>query len=251
MLLPLGRAIVPCMSQQSLAIPPFTAQMAEQVCKALADAVTGSQIPGLIAFLKVAEGPGQAQGTKWVRLYNAVAARQNIQHDGRPLIRLVSEVMTPVRFASQAEFDSARARVNQRLLLAGFEVLESGKVGKARPAATIGEARQRADDLRAELARRDVHPDVLRFCRAELVQQNYFHAVLEAAKSVADKLRTLTGLQGDGSSLVDAACSVSSGPRIAFNGLAAEWERSEQTGIATLMKGMFSTFRNPVPTPPE
>ena len=131
MLLPLGRAIVPCMSQQSLAIRPFTAQMAEQVCKALADAVTGSQIPGLIAFLKVAEGPGQAQGTKWVRLYNAVAARQNIQHDGRPLIRLVSEVMTPVRFASQAEFDSARARVNQRLLLAGFEVLESGKVGKA------------------------------------------------------------------------------------------------------------------------
>lgn len=64
--------------------------------------------------------------------------------------------------------------------------------------------------ISAELARRDVHPDVLRFCRAELVQQNYFHAVLEAAKSVADKLRTLTGLQG-------AACSVSSGPRIAFN----------------------------------
>jgi uncharacterized protein (TIGR02391 family) len=231
------------MSQAPGIVPPFSAQATEQVCKALADAVTGSQIPSLIAPLKVTERPCDEQGSKWTRLCNAVAARQNAQRDGRPLIRLVAEVMAPVRFASQADFDSTRARINQRLLLSGFEVRESGKVGRVTPAATIGEAQQRADDLHAELARRDVHPDVLLFCRAELMQQNYFHAVLEAAKSVADKLRTLTGVQGDGSQLVDAACSVSSGPRIAFNSLATEWERSEQTGIATLMKGLFSTFR--------
>jgi hypothetical protein len=51
----------------------------------------------------------------------------------------------------------------------------------------VVEAQARADDLRAELARRQAHPDVLRICRAELLQQNYFHAVLEACKSVADK----------------------------------------------------------------
>jgi uncharacterized protein (TIGR02391 family) len=239
------------MSQASGIVPPFSAQATEQICKALADAVTGAQIPSLIAPLKVTERPGDEQGSKWTRLYNAVAARQNAQRDGRPLIRLVAEIMTPVRFASQADFDATRARINQRLLLTGFEVQESGKVGRARPAATIGEAQQRADDLHAELARRDVHPDVLRFCRAELMQQNYFHAVLEAAKSVADKLRTLAGVQGDGSQLVDAACSVSSGPRIAFNTLATEWERSEQAGIATLMKGLFSTFRNPAAHAPK
>ena len=54
-----------------------------------------------------------------MRLFNAVADRQNEQRDGRPLIRLVAEVMAPVRFASQAEFDAARARVNERLLLSG------------------------------------------------------------------------------------------------------------------------------------
>ncbi|HEY4636890.1 MAG TPA: TIGR02391 family protein, partial [Burkholderiales bacterium] len=27
-----------------------------------------------------------------------------------------------------------------------------------------------------------MHPDVLRFCRPELVQKNYFHAVFEATK---------------------------------------------------------------------
>jgi uncharacterized protein (TIGR02391 family) len=83
------------------------------------------------------------------------------------------------------------------------------------------------------------------------MQQNYFHAVLEASKSIADKLRTKTGEDGDGSPLVDATCSLKSGPRIAFNNLATEWERSEQTGIAMLMKGLFSTFRNPTAHAPK
>lgn len=75
--------------------------------------------------------------------------------------------------------------------------------------------------------------------------ESYFHAVLESSKSVADKLRDRSGLQGDGASLVDAACGLSAGPRVAFNALTTEWDRSEHIGIATLMKGMFGTFRNP------
>lgn len=169
----------------------------------LAEAVTGPQIPNLIAPLKVTE-PGGRQGTKWKRLFNAVVIGQNAIGDGRPLIRLVTEVMAPVRFGSPAEFEGVRVRVNERLLLSGLEVRGDGVVIEARAARTVGEAQQRADDLRAELARRDVHPDVLAFWRAELMQHNYFHAVLEAAKSVADKLRNLTGAALDTTKLVDA-----------------------------------------------
>jgi uncharacterized protein (TIGR02391 family) len=237
---------------QTTALPPaFSASVVEQVCKVLAEAVTGSEIPNLITALKVPEPIGAGQDTKWKRLFNAVAERQNRQRDGRPLLRLVSEVMAPVRFESPARFNDIRALLNERLLLIGYRVTESGKLARAQPAATLGEAQRRADDLRAELTRRDVHPDVLRFCRAELLQQNYFHAVLEASKSVADKLRDLTRLSGDGTPLVDATCSLSSGPCVAFNGLATEWERSEQTGIATLLKGLFSTFRNPAAHAPK
>jgi uncharacterized protein (TIGR02391 family) len=50
---------------------------------------------------------------------------------------------------------------------------------------------------------------------------------------------------------VDATCSLSSGPRVVFNSLATDWERSEQTGIATLLKGLFSTFRNPTAHAPK
>jgi uncharacterized protein (TIGR02391 family) len=232
--------------------PPFLASEVEQVCRILGDAVTGSQIPNLIWPLKVpAESPLDQQNTKWKRLYNAVATAQNRQQDGRPLLRLILDVMKPVRFSSPAEFEERRRLLNERLLLSGFEVAEDGTLHRARAATTLSEAQRRADDIRAELSRRDVHPDVLAFCRAELMQQNYFHAVLEAAKSVADKLRALTGDTGDGTSLVDATCSLNSGPRVAFNTLATDWERSEQTGIATLMKGLFSTFRNPTAHAPK
>jgi uncharacterized protein (TIGR02391 family) len=226
--------------------PPFSATVIEEVCKILGEAVTGSQIPNLIApFNRNPESPEDQLLSKWKRLFNAVVTVQNRIQDGRPLINLVGQVMAPARFGSQAAFDMTRALVNEKLLLAGFSVREDGKVVRAKAASTVAEAQARADDLRAELTRRQVHPDVLAFCRAELLQQNYFHAVLEACKSVADKVRTLTGQQGDGSPLVDATCTLSSGPRIVFNSLATDWERSKHTGLATLMKGMFSTFRNP------
>jgi uncharacterized protein (TIGR02391 family) len=231
--------------------PPFSPPAAEEICRILGDAVTGSQIPNLIWPLKAPESPLDQQNTKWKRLFNAVATAQNRQQDGRPLLRLISEVMRPVRFSTPTEFEEHRRLLNERLLLSGFKVTEDGILHRAQAAATLSEAQRCADDIRAELSRRSVHPDVLAFCRAELVQQNYFHAVLEAAKSVADNLRTLTGVSGDGSPLVDATCSLSSGPRVVFNSLATDWERSEQTGIATLLKGLFSTFRNPTAHAPK
>lgn len=221
------------------------------VCRELGEAVRGHQITNLIAPLKAPESPQDATGTKWKRLFNAVVFAQNRQGDGRPLIRLVGEVMQPVRFGSTSEFEAHRVAVSERLLLSGFRVREDGKVGRVSAATTLSEAQQRADDLHDELARRDVHPDVLHFCRAELLQKNYFHAVLEASKSVAEKLRVLSGVQDDGTPLVDKTCSVSSGPIISFNSLASESERSEQVGLATLLKGLFGTFRNPTAHAPK
>jgi len=230
----------------------FPASAIEAVCRELAEAVIGSRISQLISPLRVDETPEEAASTKWKRLFNAVVRAQNRQGDGRPLIRLISDVMHPVRFESVEQFEELRARLNGRLLLFGYEVRENGKIAHAKQAVTLSEARQRANVLQAELGRRSVHPDVLAFCRAELLQDNYFHAVLEAAKSVADKIRVLTGLEFDGGRLTDAAFTLSADrPPIAFNALGTEWERSEHVGLATLCKGLFGTFRNPTAHPHE
>jgi uncharacterized protein (TIGR02391 family) len=220
----------------------FSGETIEMVCKALAVAVAGQQIPNLIAHLKPANDVDSA--TKWKRLHNAVVGAQNRQRDGRPLVWLVTQVMQPVRFATADSFEETRGTVNERLLLSGLEVRDDGKVRRVTRANTLDEAKRRASDLRSNLERRAVHPDVLRFCQAELLQENYFHAVLEASKSVADKLRSRTGLTGDGAELVDRACGMKGGPVVAFNSLQTEWEQSEQSGLAMLMKGLFSCFRN-------
>ena len=117
---------------------------------------------------------------------------------------------------------------------------------RAQPAHTLTEAEEAAGRLRSELSRRGVHPDVLKFCRPELLQENYFHAVFEATKSVADKIREKAEVDGDGSELVDRAFGIGKQgmPLLAFNSLQTETERSEHSGLMQLMKGMFGVFRN-------
>jgi uncharacterized protein (TIGR02391 family) len=60
-----------------------------------------------------------------------------------------------------------------------------------------------------------------------------------------------TGSASDGTRLVDTTCFPAASPQVRFNALATEWERSEQTGVATLTKGLFSAFRNPAAHAPR
>ena len=83
------------------------------------------------------------------------------------------------------------------------------------------------------------------FCKAELLEDNYFHAVFEATKSIASKLRKRGGLDLDGAALVDATLG-GSAPRLQINSLQTESERREQRGFVSLVKGLFGTFRNPL-----
>ncbi len=85
--------------------------------------------------------------------------------------------------------------------------------------------------------------EVLRFCRPELLEGTYFHAAFEATKSVAWKIRARTGLTPDGSKLVEEALGVRGGrtPMLAWNTVVTE---SEQRGVALMISGTFSYFRN-------
>jgi uncharacterized protein (TIGR02391 family) len=139
-----------------------------------------------------------------------------------------------------------RHDLNKVLAFCGYTLGEDGKIRTQTAVHTLTEAEERAGRLRAELRRRGVHADVLAFCRSELLQSNYFHAVFEATKSVADKIRSKTELSSDGSELVDQAFGLGKAgiPFLAFNALQTDTERSEHSGLMNLMKGMFGAFRN-------
>ena len=100
------------------------------------------------------------------------------------------------------------------------------------------------EKLKEKLEARNVHPFILNYCNAELLSDNYFHAVLEACKSIASFIRSKTGLTTDGSQLIDDALS-GNNPKIRINNFINETEISEQKGFVNLSKGLFGTFRNP------
>ncbi|MBC3789373.1 TIGR02391 family protein [Spirosoma utsteinense] len=220
-------------------------EILESICKVLGDQNTSSQIEYCLAQTGIIDtDPGI---TKWKRLYNAFINYQNNNQESNKILIFIHKILSPVRYADNHEqFEHYRIDINKRILFIGLELLDNGKFRKVVEAKTISEAQQRADNLKAKLRDRKVHSDVLLFCRAELLQDNYFHAVFEATKSVADKIRDKSGLTMDGADLVDKAFGLGQlkNPKLAFNTLTTESEESEHKGFMHLIKGLFGMFRN-------
>ena len=224
----------------------FEGTQIEAIARALGDTaegLSGSEIQFLLTAAKIEDV--DPTNTKWKRLHNAFASHQNARQDRVNLLAFIRKAMKPERWLSHPErYEPLRLRLNQALLFTGLAVKEDGELVEVSSVSTIADAQRRSNELKAALLKRDAHPDVMAFCRAELLSENYFHAVLEATKSVAAKLRSKAGLTIDGAALVDAALAGDS-PKLIVNGFISESEKSEQRGFATLLKGVFGMFRNP------
>jgi uncharacterized protein (TIGR02391 family) len=223
-------------------------QTLQAICDVLGDTqsgLTGGEIGRLLKACQVEDSdPG---ATKRHRLFAALSSKQRLDGSGDAVLAFTTAAMNPVRYVQSASlFEKRRSGLNSVLGFSSLALGEDGVLRGSDPVRTISEAQERAGRLRRELLNRRVHGDVLTFCEAELLQDDYFHAVFEATKSVADKIRTLTGLKADGSALVDAAFGLgkTSTPRLAFNSLKNQTERSEHIGLVNLLKGLFGTFRN-------
>ena len=136
------------------------------------------------------------------------------------------------------------------LAFAGMALGADGKVRPVAVARTIDEAEERAQTLRSKFKGRAIHPEVLKYCRPELLAKNYFHAVFEACKGLAQRIRTMSGSDGDGAALIDKVFSIDN-PMLAFNSLQTESERSQHKGFASLLKGCFAAVRNPLAHEPK
>jgi uncharacterized protein (TIGR02391 family) len=227
-------------------IQAFSDGHLQQISKVLGEAASGTEITSLLRDARLGDPLGEGS-TKWRRIHVSLAESQGRNRNANAACAFIARTMEPVRFSGDPErFAELREELNVRLLFAGLQLREDGRVARVTKAKTLADAEQRASALRARLRERNVHPDVLGFCRRELVQENYFHAVFEATKSVAEKIRARSGFVSDGATLVDEAFGASSGaPALVLNSLRTQTERSEQTGLMMLIKGMFSTFRNP------
>jgi uncharacterized protein (TIGR02391 family) len=234
--------------------PVLQAGIIEGLSKVLGDSdqdkgLTGSEIGRLLCLANIEDI--NSTDTKWRRLFTAFAANQKKFQCSNQILTFIQYALAPGRnLNGKTKYDFLRKGVNEVLAFVGLEMAETGKFRTVEVATTISEAKGRANNLRSALTLRGTHDRIFLYCKEELLTENYFHAVLESAKSVFERIREISGLNSDGSKLIDETiCSNS--PMIIINSFSSESERNEQTGFANLLKGFCSMFRNPTAHTPK
>jgi uncharacterized protein (TIGR02391 family) len=231
------------------AAPRLSAGQLEQVSRVLGELSSGSDITRLFHTLNIEDASGES--TKWRRLYATFDKHQHADRAASKLIDYVQASLDPAAWVHRAaEFDAARSQLNTILAFSGLHFEANGRFAVVQPVSTIDEAHDRAKTLRAKFSGRRIHVEVTKYCAPELLQDNYFHAVFEATKGLAQRIRDLSGIQTDGAALVDAVFSIDR-PLLALNTLRTETEKSEHKGFAQLLKGCFAAVRNPLAHEPK
>lgn len=214
------------------------------ICETLASLTTGTNISNMLSSLNL-QCDLDERDTKWKRLFNAVAIDWNKTRKNTALIKIIEWIMSPSLYIDKQEiFSEAKDSLNKRLSFIGLEVLSTGKVHPRTIATTLEEANQTVSRLKADLQKFNIHPQILAFCRPEIINEDLFHLIFEASKCLMEELRTLSGLTTDGNTLVNQ-CFDGNNPLIVMNSLSSNDERSEHKGLQSLLNAIVYLYRNP------
>jgi uncharacterized protein (TIGR02391 family) len=144
-----------------------------------------------------------------------------------------------------------REDTNKVLMFAGFEVDQGGKLREVPKAATLDEVDRRVNSLERHFYNRASHPEVTRYCSKDYLRKDYYDAVFEVAKSLAERVRTITGIEElDGGELFQTAFSTKA-PYIFFNNMQTKSEISEHNGLKELLESIYHLVKNPAAHTPK
>ncbi len=230
-------------------IKSFSEGAIEAISKLLGECGSGSDISRVLKACGIEDISGES--TKWRRLYGIFLAAQKQFGCSNKIVEFIQAFLIPARFVGRSEnFEKTRHELNAILAFEGLEYGEDGQFRSRKAAATLTEAERRLKTIKAKFQGRAIHSEVLKYCKTELLQDNYFHAVFEASKGLAQRIRDLSGVRLDGAALVDKVFSIEN-PILAFNTLQTETEKSEHKGFAALAKGCFAAARYPLAHEPK
>lgn len=231
------------------ALPVMSNGQIETLAKFLGECGSGSEITRVLDDRGIKDKSGES--TKWKRLYWVFSDSQRQYKCSNKILDFLQAFFNPARYIGRSgEFEEKREALNRILIFAGFELGKDGKIKTCDKASTLEEAERRVQTIRAKFKDRSMHPELIKYCNQELMQENYFHAVFEAAKGLAQRLRVMSGLELDGAALVEAVFAIDK-PILALNTLQTETEKSEHKGFAMLLKGCFAAIRNPLAHEPK
>lgn len=219
----------------------FTQGQLEHLARLLGEEVTGSILSLLMeqAHLK----DQKELSTKWKRIYNGFVIFQNEKKCSNQIMNFIKLIIDPSRYIGKSkEYNILLCGLNQILSFVGYEAKEDGKIYPCYQAKTLTDAEKKAHSLKKKLEQQNIHPQILKYCKAELLSNNYFHAVFEANKGLFDRIREYSGLHSDGNRLIEE--SFSNNPILIINNFISSSEKNEHHGFANILKGLCGMFRN-------
>lgn len=191
--------------------------------------------------------------SKRVWLYNCFASEIKKTQSLNKVYTFIEKALNPVRYTKQQERDRYKSlleETNKALLLVGLEVTREGKLRQVVKATTLDEVDRRVSSLNAALYNRKIHHEVKKYCIKDYLRKDYYDAVFEASKGLAERVREITGLELDGGRLFQTAFSKND-PYLFFNSLRTESELSEFIGLKELLEAIFHLIRNPAAHTPK
>lgn len=228
-----------------MALPQLTINQIEQIARILGDTekgFTGSELGHHLVQCHINDPTPQM--TKWKRLYNAFCDSVNESGSTNIIFRFMQYCLEPAKgLNNPQQYNWMRFELNKVLMLLGVEIRDDGKYYPVSPAQSLGEVQRRTKMLRDKLTGYGAHSEVLRCCRDELLAEDYFHAVQEAAKSLCARVKTMSGLSVDGTELFQRAFSIKD-PYIAYNSLRTSSEQNQQNGLKEMLCGVIHMIRN-------
>lgn len=186
-------------------------------------------------------------------LYNCLANEINKNQSLENVYDFIEKSLNPVAFTGESnrgKYNYLLEETNKVLLLSGLTVNNEGKLIKVVKAKTLDEVDRRVNHLRRELYNRAIHSEVQKYCINDYLRKDYYDAVFEAAKGLAERVRQITGLTTDGGELFQKAFAKND-PYLFFNSMQTDSERSEFTGLKELMEAIFHLVRNPAAHTPK
>lgn len=186
-------------------------------------------------------------------LYNCLAKEINKSHSLNKVYLFLEKALNPVAFTDERHREKYKylfEGINKALLLAGLEITTEGKLIEVVQAKTLDEVDRRVNSLQRQLYNRAIHWEVQKYCIKDYLQKDYYDAVFEAAKGLAERVREMSGLTTDGGTLFQTAFSKND-PYLFFNSMQTDSEKSEFTGLKELMEAIFHLVRNPAAHTPK
>lgn len=220
----------------------FEQPILEGICRVLGEYASGTQITTYLAQLNITDVDGP-QCTKWRRLYSTFAAHQNHFQDNTKILEYICLECAPSRYADNEDnYIKLLEQINLQLAFCGLELLQNGRIQKIDKAETISDAQKKATNLKIKLEQRDTHSMIFQYCKSELLQNNYFHAVFEAMKGLMQRIRIISGSSLDGTKLIEYIFSKE--PVLIINNFQTQSEKDEHAGFCNILRGLCGMFRN-------